>query len=364
MHCRNAGLLLTLTAIFAAAQPKQDVYIKHVLVSDLPGHAERLDPNLANPWGIASAPSGPFWICDNHSGMVTVYDTSGKGFPEASPLVVTVPPPNGGTPPAAPTGLVFNGTGGFELASGKPAFFIFATEDGTISGWNPQVDVTHAILKVDNSASGAVYKGLALANNGSGNFLYATNFFAGTIDVFDTNFAPASLSGNFVDPNLPAGFAPFGIRNFGGMLFVTYAKQNAEKHDDVAGPGNGFVDIFTPNGSLVQRLISGGTLNSPWGMELAPSGFGALSNTLLVGNFGDGTIHGYSGSTEVGAILEPGGRPMVTLGLWGLLFGNGALGGDAGTLYFTAGIPGPGQIEDHGAFGSIRPQSPNSQGKN
>ena len=207
--------------------------------------------------------------------------------------------------------------------------------------------------KVDNSASGAVYKGLALGNNGTGNFLYATNFNAGTIDVFDGNFAPAALSGNFTDPNLPAGFAPFGIQNIGGILVVTYAEQDASKHDDVPGAGNGYVDEFDMNGNLLKRLVSGGVLNSPWGVAMAPAGFGDLSGDLLVGNFGDGRINAFDPST--GAFLDTLndglGAPIVVQGLWGLLFGNGGNGGAQNELFFSAGI----NDEADGLFGKFVP---------
>jgi uncharacterized protein (TIGR03118 family) len=251
---------------------------------------------------------------------------------------------------------VFNGTNNFLLAPDAPARFIFASEDGTISGWNPSVNPTHAVLKVDNSASGAVYKGLAIGDGLMGRLLYATNFNSGFVDIFNTNFASV---GSFTDPSLPLGYAPFGIRNVGGQLYVTFAKQDADKHDDVPGDGNGFVDIFDGNGVFVKRLISHGDLNSPWGIALAPPSFGDLGGTLLIGNFGDGTIHGYDPVTgeHAGQMLIPSGRPLVIEGLWDLIVGNGGQGGDSGVLYFTAGIPGKdGALEDHGLFGEIRPQ--------
>jgi uncharacterized protein (TIGR03118 family) len=227
------------------------------------------------------------------------------------------------------------------------------------------VNPSQAIVKVDNSKFGAVYKGLALGKTGSGDFLYATNFNAGTVDVFDTHFA-AALPGTFKDPTIPAGFAPFGIRNIGGKLYVTYAMQDADKHDDVAGPGNGYVDVFDTGGVMLSRLISGGALNSPWGLALAPANFGDLSNALLVGNFGDGTIHGFDPASGAprGQILIPSGRPFTVQGLWGLTFGNGAQGGATNVLYFTAGIPGPnGMVEDHGLFGSLKAQHPGEDGQ-
>jgi len=352
------ALILMTIPRHATTAPRNNIYIEHGLVSDLHPHAEHLDPNLVNPWGIASGPATPFWVSDNGTGVSTLYDTAGNPFPVGNPLVVTIPPPLGGTPPAAPTGVVFNGsTTSLLLAPGAPALFIFATEDGTISGWNLSVDLHNAILKA--TTAGAVYKGLAIGNNGSGNFLYATNFSAGTIDVFNGTFGQTSLAGSFSDAALAAaGFAPFGIRNIHNTLYVTYAKRAGK--DDVAGPGNGYVDVFDLNGNFVQRLISKAVLNSPWGLTLATANFGDLSNTLLVGNFGDGTINAFDLATGAprGTILEPSGRPMVIQGLWGLLFGNGGLGGELGVLYFTAGIPGDGEVEDHGLFGQIRPQHP------
>src|SRR5258708_2257224 len=190
----TVGVLFIITSGIGTTKPRGNIYLRHNLVSDLPGHAERLDPNLVNPWGITAGPGGPFWIADNHTGVSTLYESNGRSFPERNPLVVIIPPPNGGTAPAAPTGIVFNGSmTSFVIHSGKPGVFIFATEDGTISGWNPNIDPTHAVLKVDNSGSGAVYKGLAIGNNGSGDLLYATNFHSGKVDVFDSSFVPASL---------------------------------------------------------------------------------------------------------------------------------------------------------------------------
>jgi uncharacterized protein (TIGR03118 family) len=209
---------------------------------------------------------------------------------------------------------------------------------------------------VDNSTAGAVYKGLALATADSGPRLYAANFNAGTVDVFDTNFAPVMRAGAFTDPNIPSGFAPFNIQNLGGRLYVTYAKQDDQQHDDVAGPGNGFVDIYDLNGTLLQRLISGAPLNSPWGLAMAPASFGAFSNALLVGNFGSGTIAAFDPATgaPLGTLQNKLGNPIALQGLWALQFGNGGNGGATDTLYFTAGIAGGGAREDHGLFGSLQ----------
>jgi uncharacterized protein (TIGR03118 family) len=355
-------LLATLSgAAFAkASSGSQGFYQQTNLVSDLPNVAKFQDPNLVNPWGLSHSSTSPWWVSDNGTGVSTLYNGQGQAFPLGSPLVVTIPPPAGspaGTT-AAPTGNVFNGTSGFVVTEGGksgPSFFIFATEDGTIAGWNPTVDMTHAVLAVDNSASGAIYKGLAIGSNGSGAFIYATNFHAGTIDVFDSNFAPATLSGSFTDPRIPIGYAPFGIQNIGGNLYVTYALQDENKEDDVAGPAHGFVDVFDTNGNLIRRLVSHGRLNSPWGLALAPADFGRFSNDLLVGNFGDGRINAIDPKSGafLGQLSEQAGKPITIDGLWALVFGNGANAGATNELFFTAGI----DDEAHGLFGDIQSES-------
>jgi uncharacterized protein (TIGR03118 family) len=235
-------------------------------------------------------------------------------------------------------------------------FFLFATEDGTISGWNPDTDPANAILLVDNSAAGAQYTGLAVANTDSGPMLYATNFRAGTIDVFDATLAPVAAAGGFADPTLPVGFAAFNIQRIGRKLYVTYAMQDGQGQEGIAGPGNGFVDVFDFNGNLLARLISNGKLNSPWGVALAPENFGDFSHALLVGNFGDGAINAYDACSGdyLGTLSDADGQAISIPGLWALRFGNGHNGGDASTLYFTAGIPGSGAVEDHGLLGSIQ----------
>lgn len=332
--------LATNPALLFAAPNTGNSFYQHNLVSDLPGVADFTDPDLVNPWGISFSPTSPIWVSDNGTGLSTIYN--GLGVKQG--LVVTIPPAGA----SAPTGQVFNGTTDFSGAR-----FIFATEGGTIAAWSGG---TNAVQKVDNSGGGSVYKGLALANNGSGNFLYATDFHNNAINVFDKNFNPVTLSGSFTDPNLPAGYAPFNIEASGGMLYVTYAVQDADKHDDVAGPGHGILDVFDANGNFVQRLVSHGALNSPWGMALAPVGFGSFGNDLLVGNFGDGTINVFDPATGnwLAQLDDANGNPITNLGLWDIAFGNGAQGTSKNTLYFTAGIPGPDNIEDHGLFGRVQ----------
>ncbi|MBS1188843.1 MAG: hypothetical protein H6R10_635 [Rhodocyclaceae bacterium] len=349
-HIRTLCAATVLPAVLASPLPALAAYLEENLVSDIPGLAPTTDPNLQNPWGISSSPTGPLWVSDNGTGVSTLYNSTGV----KQPLTVTIPPPAGGTPPAAPTGQVFNSTNSFNLGSGGKAAFIFATEDGTLAAWNA-AQGTAAQLAADNSASGAIYKGLAIGSVGNHDYLYATNFHAGTVDVFNGSFALTQLTGHFTDPNLPAGFAPFNIQNIGGKLYVTFAKQDANKEDDVAGLGNGFIDVFNLNGHLEKRLATQGLLNSPWGLALAPSGFGAFSKDLLVGNFGDGKIHAFDPHTGdlKGTLADAAGNPITIEGLWGLKFGNGGNGGFLNQLYFAAGIPGGGQIEDHGLFGKI-----------
>jgi uncharacterized protein (TIGR03118 family) len=321
-------------------------YHQHNLTSDLPGVADNLDTSLVNPWGISFSPTSPFWIADNGSGLSSLYNAAGA----AISLVVTIPPPTGATPPAAPSGTVFNSTGDFPVA-GTPGKFLFDTEDGTISGWVSGAD---AVLKVDNSSSNSVFKGLAVGSADGSNYLYATDFHNNQVLMVDGGW---KIVKSFTDTNLPPGFAPFGIQNLNGNLYVTFALQDGEAHDDVAGPGNGYVDVFDTKGNLIQSLIAGGALNSPWGVALAPSGFGAFGGALLIGNFGDGFINAYNPSSGawLGALFKDDGNPFSEPGLWAIDFGNGGSGGKTGALYFTAGIAGPGAVEDHGLFGSLLP---------
>ncbi|HEY3267902.1 MAG TPA: TIGR03118 family protein [Armatimonadota bacterium] len=364
-----AALLLAsaVSAFAAASEIRRDgrhsgFYRQTNLISDIAGVALNTDPNLVNPWGIAFSPRGPIWVSDNGAGVSTVYDAIGNPLPsESAPLVVTIPPPAGSPSDttSAPTGTVYNDSSDFVVSAGGksgPARFLFATEDGTVAGWNGSVDGVSAVLAFDNSASGAVYKGLALGNNAAGGHIYLTNFHAGTVDVLDTGFHEVTLPGMFHDPNLPAGYAPFGIQNVGGKLFVTYALQDGDQHDDVSGPGHGYIDVYDTNGMLLKRFASGGNLNSPWGIAAAPRSFGPLGGSLLVGNFGDGRINAFDMSTGAsrGPLRDSRGRPIAIDSLWGIAFGpsSGNRGhDDASPLYFTAGIA----HEDHGLFGAIEP---------
>ncbi len=323
-------------------------YAVQNLVSDLPGLASHTDTNLVNPWGIAFSPTGPFWISDNHSGVSSLYITDGT----AQSLVVNIPAPGAPGSPGAPTGIIFNSTTNFAIVAGTPPRFVFATEDGTLAAWSAG---TNSVIMVDNSAANAIYKGLALGAVGGSNYLYATDFHNGKIDIFDGTFHAATLDGAFVDPNLPSGYAPFGIHNIGGNLYVTFALPDADRHDDVSGAGHGFVDVFDTSGHLLRRFASGGVLNSPWGVTMAPAGFGELDGRLLIGNFGDGWINAFDAATGavVGHLENTNSSPIVIEGLWDLKFGNNGRGGDGDRLYFTAGISGGAGIEDHGLFGSI-----------
>jgi uncharacterized protein (TIGR03118 family) len=354
-------------AVFAKASAV-GFYQQTNLVSDIAGVALFTDKNLVNPWGLSHPPTGPWWVSDNGTGLSTLYNGNGRKFPVGSPLVVTIAPP-GGSPPgttAAPTGNIFNPVNSTDpndfvvSESGKsgPSIFMFATEDGTISGWNPGVDLTHTILAVDRSGvgAGAVYKGLAFGQSGGHEFIYATNFRFGTVEMFDENF---NLVSSFTDSKLASTcplpnqcFAPFGIQNIGGNLYVTFALQDAEHHDDASGPSRGFVDVFDTSGNLIKRLISRGALNSPWGLALAPSNFGQFSNDLLVGNFGNGHINAFDPNTGalLGHLKNQKGLTIAINGLWALGFGNGHTAGQTDELFFTAGI----NDEANGLFGKIQ----------
>ena len=351
-------------------------YIVSHLTSDLSGIAANTDPVLQNAWGVTFTPgASPFWIADNATGCSTLYDGTGV----AQALQVKLPLPGGSVPatacihadpnnppkpiPATPTGLVWNPTTTFLVPkTSNPATFIWATEDGTISAWTGGLNPPNqAVLAVDKSP-GAVYKSLVFGTNVHGVFLFATNFRAGTIDVFAANgsngFRAATSSeveGDFTDPKIPAGFAPFGIQNINGDLFITYALQDAAKHDDVAGRGNGFVDVFDTDGHLLRHFASRGALNSPWGVARASFDFGRFSGDILVGNFGDGKINVFdSDGNFLDNLKDEKGKPVVVDGLWTLTLGGGR-NSSSDTLYFTAGP----NDESDGLFGTITPASTN-----
>jgi uncharacterized protein (TIGR03118 family) len=332
------------------------------LVADTTGAAAQVDPNLVNAWGLVAGPSTPWWVSDNGTSLSTLYDGTGAVLP----LVVMVP--------GAPTGIVFNGGSGFVVSDGTnmgAATFIFATESGVISGWNqavPPPAATQALTGIDRSGVGAIYKGLAIASTAAGDQLYAADFHNARVDVFDSSFNLESTPGAFVDPKMPRHYAPFGIQNINGAIFVTYARQDKAKVTDVPGAGRGFVDMFDTSGNLLARVATHGALDAPWGMALAPSDndgdqpddhdadFGTFSGDLLVGNFGNGMIHAYQQQPDGrwkphGPLKGSNGKALKISGLWGLSFGNGGPAGPTNTLYFTAG-PGGGS---HGLFGSIQP---------
>ena len=323
-------------------------FTSSVLVSDGAVSAPHTDPNLKNGWGVAFNPKGFVWVADNGTSVATLYD--GNGVPQS--LVVSIP--NGTSGTANPTGIVFNGTTDFTVTQGGKSgvgVFIFSGEGGTITAWAPAVAPTNAIVMVDGGSAGAVYKGLALASNGTANFLYATDFHNNRIDVFDTNFAKVAMPGKFQDATLPAGFAPFGIQAIGSKLFVTYAKQDAAAHDNVDGSGLGFVDVFDTSGNLLQHFASAGPLNAPWGVAQAPGNFGRFSGDILIGNFGDGTINAFDPASgqSLGTINLSNGTTFVQPGLWGIAFGNGLDNQPTNTLFFAAGP----NDEANGVYGRI-----------
>jgi uncharacterized protein (TIGR03118 family) len=333
----TAALALTGASVAQANGDHANVYKQRNLVSDIPGVARITDPNLVNPWGMSAGPATPVWVSDNGTDVSTLYRGAiHHSIPMIVPLVV-------GIPGGAPTGTVFNPTKGF-MVGDAPALFIFDSEAGQITAWNSGTEAQSMATVPEAS-----YKGLAIASKGNASFLYAANFHTGAIDVFDQSFALVTRPGSFVDPKLPAGFAPFNVQELAGRIVVSYAKQGPTG-DDVAGPGNGYVDVFDTSGHLLRRLISQGELNSPWGLVLAPRHFGAFSGDLLVGNFGDGKINAYNPRTGrfEGKLTNRDGNAIEINGLWALRFGNGVIGTPQ-TLLFTAGIAD----EDHGLFGEI-----------
>jgi uncharacterized protein (TIGR03118 family) len=336
------------------AKTKTSSYSQTNLVtSGKPLKGKFRDKNLLNAWGLVQGPT-PFWVSDNNAGVSTLYDGNGKAFTvgKKMPFVVTIPPPKNSTASATPSGIVFNGT----TADFGGDLFIFSTEDGTISGWQMS-DGTGAVLHVDNSAiptaaTGAVYKGLAIAPFNGHQFLYATNFRSGNVDVFDSGYNQVTnLPGTFTDPHPMAGFAPFGITLFGtNHLWVSYAMQDAPKHDPIHMAGAGYINIFTTDGVFVERFATGGNLNAPWGMVLTPANFGPLGGDFWIGNFGDGMINAFNSTgTMVGQPKDNKGKPLNVDGLWALVFGNGTNNAAKTSLYFTAGP----KMESEGIFGKF-----------
>jgi uncharacterized protein (TIGR03118 family) len=378
----TASLTLLLAPLCFAQE-----YIQTNLVSNVPvtPAAVVTDPNLQNAWGLVHGPGTPWWISNNASGTSTLYNTSGLNplnpsaqspTPVLSPVTIVALNAPGGMPgngvkipnapsqpaPGSPTSALFNGAASdFLLASGAPAVFIFVTEDGTVQGWNPSVNATTAIIKVDNSQvpnknKGAVYKGATIAEINGKEFLLAANFRSGRIDVFDSNFQQVRISEElFDDDEIPADFAPFNVQGIGPNIYVTYAKQDAARHDPVGGAGLGYVAIFSPDGRKLAHLQHGDWFNAPWGVVLTPADFGEFSHTILVGNFRGGTIAAFNPLTGkfIGNMLDSGSAVVNIDGLWALVFGNGGASGPGSTLFFTAGPDN----ESNGLFGTLTPVS-------
>jgi len=345
-----AALIAVGLSITTAGASGTNSYKLTRLVSDRPNVALHQDPNLVNAWGLVAGPSTPWWVANNGTDTSTLYDGAGTPLP----LVVQVA--------GAPTGTVFNGGPGFVVHSGSdsgPALFMFSTEAGTIRAWSPGVPQpapsTMTFKMVDNSGHEAIYKGLAIAQTKRGrDRLYATDFHNAKVDMFNRRFEPVHIRGAFEDPNIPMGYAPFGIQAIGHWVFVTYAKQDADAEDDVQGAGFGYVDAYNKRGELLSRVGAGGVLNAPWGVAMAPDSFGAFGGDILVGNFGDGTIHAFAHMSNghwslQGTLHRQNGDPIVIDGLWALQFGNDAAAGPSSTLFFTAGP----NDEEHGLFGMI-----------
>jgi len=339
-------VLVAALALGGLAKPAQatSFQVQNLVTDDQLAHpAQITDAGLVNAWGLSYSPTSPFWVSSNGAGTSTLYTVNPlTQLTAKSALTVTIPP--GGGPV---TGQVFNAGAGTGAFNGDN--FLFVSEDGTVAGWRGALGSTAETLVSGSAAN--VYKGAAIASLSGSSYLYAANFRAGTIDVIKGNAAAPTLAGHFLDPNLPAGFAPFNIQNLGGTLYVAYAQQDALGHDEVAGAGLGFVDAFNLQGQLIRRVATQGTLNAPWGLAIAPASFGSLGGALLVGNFGDGRIGAFDPGSGalLGQLPDDGGAPLVIDGLWALAPGNGGNGGSSSSLYFTAGPDG----EAHGLFGVL-----------
>jgi uncharacterized protein (TIGR03118 family) len=319
-------------------------YVQTNIISDGAVSAMQTDPTLINPWGVSIGTQ--FWINAAGSGNSLVENGDGtKSF------AVTVPPASSSSPHGLPAGTLYNSDATLFPIPGGPAQFLFSTLDGTISAWNATDGP--AVIMINNSAAGAVYTDIAVDKASSGSFLLAANFASGKVEIFSSSFAPTQLTGTFSDPAIPSGYSPFGIHQINGKIFVTYAEVNSQGREAV-GAGLGYVDVFNSDGTLVQNAISQGNLNAPWGMALAPSGFGLFAGDLLVGNFGDGIINAYDPTTFafIGQLQDGSGNPIANPGLWEIIFGTNGVG-DSNTLYFAAGI----NSEKDGLFGSIASSS-------
>ncbi len=350
---RRAGALALCAAALGSAAQAQQHYKQTNLVSSQAGVAAVTDPNLVNPWGLSRSSGGAWWVSDNGTGLSTLYDGTGK----ITPLVVTIPT---GDPSVSktgsPTGTIFNGTKNFQLAPGASALFLFATEDGTISGWNPGVKATSAVIKV-NEGQASVFKAITSATVtlpylGTQTLLYLADFRKGRVEIYDSAFQHIpDIEPLFNDLQIPGGYAPFNVQNIGGDIYVTYAKQDGAKHDEVHGAGMGYVDIFSSTGFLLKRLQHGDWFNAPWGIALASGDFGQYSHDILVGQFGSGEIAAFDPQSGdfLGMLDDATGQPIQIDGLWGLSFGNGTGAGSATALYFAAGPNG----EQAGLLGSI-----------
>ena len=359
--CRSQRALANLLLVFVALSPIAfgQHYMQTDLTADVASVASvpNLDPNLVNAWGLTRGSGTFWWVSDNGTGLSSLLD--GMGVSQS--LVVTIPAPKGKDGPSAPTGTVFNFTNGFNLEPNAKAIFIFVTEDGTISGWNPTVNLTNAVRRV-NRPNDAIYKGVAVAQTGRTARLYASNFKSGRVDVFDGGWHLISLGPNaFVDPMLPPDYAPFGMQNVGGNIVVTFAHRPPGSKDEDHGPGLGYVTIFDTNGNVIQRLAHGNYFNAPWGITMAPADFGVFNHRLIIGNFGNGGIHAFDPITGklVGTLFDANGDELLIDGLWALGFGGGtANSGPANAMFFTAGP----DEEGHGLFGMLTAVSTEQRG--
>lgn len=364
-------LAIALSGPVATAQTIQH-YKQTNLTSNQASLALTMDANLVNSWGLARSSTSPWWVADNGTGLSTLYNATGA----KQGLVVTIPPGDTTATTGTPTGTVYNGDStAFLLAPGKAAVFLFVTEDGTISGWNPGVSANQAVIMV-NHKNASVFKGVTIATaqtqRGPQTYLYAADFRQGRVEVFDSTFKPVQMlsdrddddwdgfdhergenqgGDSFDDPRLPRGYAPFNVQNIGGNIYVSFAKQDSAKHDELHGAGMGFVDVFSPKGRLLGRLQSGSWFNAPWGMALGSSDFGAYSHDVLVGQFGSGEVLAFDPVTGKfkGKLNGTDNNPIHIDGLWAIAFGNGANAGPATSLYFTAGP----DDEANGLFGTL-----------